>query len=140
MTVTRSDDEEGSRAPSIVEERSANMFEEAGSILGDRLAEGRVDPDRGVRVTVIDLNDDDDDVAALHDAATRLGIGDWLRLDRSNQLAEFLIKARASKREERFATALEMQEALIAARALARRVEPMCLPSCARVLYRFAES
>lgn len=83
--MTRSVDEDGSQAPRIVEEHSVNMFNKAQSILGDRLAERRRDPDRGVRVTVVDLNDAD--VAALRDAATRLGIGDWVRLERADPAA-----------------------------------------------------
>lgn len=72
-------------APPIVEERSVELFEAAESILGDRLAECRRDPDRGARITVVDLNDDD--IAVLENAAVRLGIAEWTRIERADPAA-----------------------------------------------------
>ncbi|MGI8415474.1 MAG: hypothetical protein ACR2P2_04575 [Nakamurella sp.] len=86
MTTTQpSHDDGGTQAQRLVDGRADELFDEAQSILGDRLAEPRRDPDRAVRITVIDLNDDD--IVALHGAATRLGIDDWLRLERADPAA-----------------------------------------------------
>lgn len=76
---------DGGEAPPLVEERASRLFDESRLILGDRWADGRRDPDRGLRVTVIDLTDDD--VVAVRDAATRLGVSDWLRLEPADPAA-----------------------------------------------------
>lgn len=75
-------DDAGRNAPRIVEECSVGLFDEARSILGDRLAECRRDPDRGARITVVDLNVDD--LAALQNTASRLGIAEWTRIERAD--------------------------------------------------------
>lgn len=58
------------------------FFDEAARRLGERLGESRFDPDRGLRVTVLDL--DGDDTAAITDIATSLGIADWVRIERAD--------------------------------------------------------
>lgn len=75
----------GKDALPIVEDRSVDFFHAAGSILGDRLAECRLDPDRGARITVVDFSDDD--VAVLKNAAARLGIAEWTRIERADPAA-----------------------------------------------------
>lgn len=75
----------GEDAPRIVEERSVELFDAAQSILGDRLAECRRDPDRGARITVVDLNDDD--IAVLQNVAVRLRISEWTRIERADPAA-----------------------------------------------------
>lgn len=76
--MSRSADE-APQAPRIVEQHSVELFEAARSILGDRLAECRRDPDRGARITIIDLNDED--IATLQDTAAGLGIAEWTRIE-----------------------------------------------------------
>lgn len=75
----------GKDAPRIVEEHSVELFDAARSILGDRLAECRHDPDRGARITVVDLSDDD--IAVLQSTAARLGISEWTRIERADPAA-----------------------------------------------------
>jgi hypothetical protein len=77
--------EPGPAAPDHVRNHSHELFEEARLILGERFAESRIDPDRGLRVTVIDLGDQD--VVAITSVAQRLGVEDWVRLERADPTA-----------------------------------------------------
>jgi hypothetical protein len=75
----------GPQAPGTVRSHADELFEEARLIVGDRFAESRIDPDRGLRATVIDL--DDQDRAAITSIARRLGIEAWVRLERADPAA-----------------------------------------------------
>jgi hypothetical protein len=75
----------GPRAPDRVRDQQHELFEAARLIVGERYAESRVDPDRGFRVTVIDLSDEDR--AAITAVAQRLGIEDWVRIERADPVA-----------------------------------------------------
>lgn len=63
--------------------RPAHQFiDEAREIVGERFAEARFDPDRAVRITVIELIElIEQDRSALTAAAERLGIADRVRLE-----------------------------------------------------------
>lgn len=81
----RADDGQEPTAPHHVEQHSQELFDEAVRLVGDRFAEARFDPDRGLRVTVIDLTDQD--VAAIDGVAQQLGITDWVRTERADPAA-----------------------------------------------------
>lgn len=72
-------------APENVERRADDFFDQARLLVGDRFAEARFDPDRGLRVTIIDL--DDQDTAAITNAAQQLGILDWVRIEHADPSA-----------------------------------------------------
>lgn len=72
-------------APDDVDRKADEFFEQSRELLADRFAEARHDPDRGLRVTIIDLSDDD--VAAISDLGRRLGIGGWIRIERADPAA-----------------------------------------------------
>lgn len=72
-------------APEDVRQRSHELFDAARAIVTSRFAEARVDPDGSLRVTVIDLTDKD--ARAIADAAQRLGIGGWARVERADSSA-----------------------------------------------------
>jgi hypothetical protein len=66
-------------APENVQEHSGEFFDQARVLVGDRFAEDRFDPDRGLRVTIVDLADQD--VAAITELAERLSIAEWVRIE-----------------------------------------------------------
>ena len=72
-------------APEDVSRHAHEFFDEAELVVGDRFAEARVDPDRGLRVTIIDLTDQD--IASIINAAAQLGILDWVRIERADPAA-----------------------------------------------------
>lgn len=62
--------------------RAHEFFDHVRALLGERCAELRFDDDRGLRVTVIDLNATD--VTAIGETASRIGIGDErVRIERA---------------------------------------------------------
>jgi hypothetical protein len=73
------------RAPDTVRRQRHELIDEAGRIVGDRYAESRTDPDGGLRMTVIDLCESD--ATAITDVARRLGVEDWIRLERADPTA-----------------------------------------------------
>ena len=75
----------GITAPAVVERHAHELFDEARALVGDRFAEARFDPDRGLRVTIIDP--DDHDVSAINAVAERLGIAEWVRIERADPAA-----------------------------------------------------
>jgi hypothetical protein len=75
----------GPQAPDDVRDHKHELFDEARRIVGDRFAESRMDPDRGLRVTVIDLSDQD--TAAISGVAQRLGIEGWVRPEPADPVA-----------------------------------------------------
>jgi hypothetical protein len=77
--------QDGSQAPDIVRDHKQELFDEARLIVGERFAGSRIDPDRGLRVTVIDLGDRD--IAAITRLAQRLGIEAWVRLEPADPAA-----------------------------------------------------
>jgi hypothetical protein len=72
-------------APENVRDHQHELFDEARLIVGGRFAESRIDPDRGLRVTVIDLSAED--TAAIAVVAQRLGIEGWVRIEPADPLA-----------------------------------------------------
>lgn len=76
---------DGTGTPSRVEQHSDEFFEEVRAIVGERFAEARFDPDRALRVMVVNL--DEDDAAAIHTHARRLGIDGWVRAERADPAA-----------------------------------------------------
>ena len=72
-------------APKDVGRHAHKFFDAARLLAGDRFAEARFDPDRGLRVTVIDLNDQD--TASITHAAEQLGILDWIRIEHADPAA-----------------------------------------------------
>lgn len=78
-------DSQGPTAPDDVERHSDDLFDQARALAGDRFAEARFDPDRGLRVTIIDLNDQD--TTAITDLAQRLGIAGWVRIEHADPAA-----------------------------------------------------
>lgn len=72
-------------APENVERHAGDFFDDARLLVGDRFAEARFDPDRGLRVTIIDLNDQD--TTAITNAAHQLGILDWVRIEHADPAA-----------------------------------------------------
>ncbi|HST47617.1 hypothetical protein [Jatrophihabitans sp.] len=74
-------DDQGPTAPDDVEQHADEFFTETRALVGDRFAEARFDPDRGLRVTIIDLTDQD--TTAITDLARRLGIASWVRVERA---------------------------------------------------------
>ena len=78
-------DTTGPTAPDDVERHAHDLFDQARALTGDRFAEARFDPDRGLRVTIIDLNDED--TTAITDAAQRLGIAGWVRIEHADPAA-----------------------------------------------------
>ncbi|MGH8962298.1 MAG: hypothetical protein ACRDWT_14100 [Jatrophihabitantaceae bacterium] len=82
---TQPGERRGPTAPDEVEQRSHELFDEARRIVAERFAEASFDPDRGLRVTVIDLNDQD--MAAITGLAQRLGIAGWVRVERADPAA-----------------------------------------------------
>jgi len=75
----------GAAAPDVVERHAQELFDQARALVGDRFAEARVDPDRGLRVTIIDL--DVHDVSAINAVAERLGVAEWVRIERADPSA-----------------------------------------------------
>ena len=69
-------------APDPVGQQAQEFFAETQALTAERFAEARIDPDRGLRVTIIEL--DDDDIAAITAVARRLGVTDWVRIERAN--------------------------------------------------------
>ena len=65
--------------PEQVAQRSHAFLDAVQAALGDRLAERRIDPDQHLRVTVIDLTDDD--IAAIKAAAEQHGLDGWVRTE-----------------------------------------------------------
>lgn len=78
-------DSEEPRAPKDVGRHAHEFFDAARLLVGDRFAEARFDPDRGLRVTIIDLNDQD--TASIRNAAEQLGIIDWVRIEHADPAA-----------------------------------------------------
>ncbi len=76
------DDPRSPTAPDHVQSHSSEFFDRVRALLGDRFAGSRVDPDRGLRVTVIDLSEQD--VAAITGIAEQLTIADWVRVERAD--------------------------------------------------------
>lgn len=75
-------DDQGPTAPDDVERHAAEFFTETRALVSDRFAEARFDlDDRGLRVTIIDLTDQD--ITAITDLARRLGIASWVRVERA---------------------------------------------------------
>jgi hypothetical protein len=74
----------GRRAPSNVQYNAAAFFDRVRAVIGTRLAESRFDEDGGVRVTVIDLADDDR--LSIIQIARGLGILEWARASGPNRL------------------------------------------------------
>jgi hypothetical protein len=72
-------------APENVERHAHDFFDQARLLVGDRFAEARFDPDRGLRVTIIELNDQD--TTAITNAAQQLGILDWVRIEHADPTA-----------------------------------------------------
>ena len=72
-------------APDHVERHAQDFFDEAERLVGERFAEARFDSDRGLRVTIIDLNDRD--TTAIANAARQLGILDRVRIERADPAA-----------------------------------------------------
>lgn len=68
-----------------VERHAHDFFDQARLLVGDRFAEARFDPDRGLRVTIVDLNDQD--TAGITNAAQQLGILDWVRIEYADPTA-----------------------------------------------------
>lgn len=75
----------GDTAPDVVERQAHELFEQARALTGDRFAEARIDPDRGLRITIIDL--DDHDASAIDSIAERLSIARWVRIERADPAA-----------------------------------------------------
>lgn len=67
-------DGKATTAVDTVERHAIELIRQANVLVGDRFAEARRDPDRGVRVTIIDLTDQD--ATAITEAAQRLTIAD----------------------------------------------------------------
>lgn len=65
-----------------VQQRSFAFFDAVQAALGDRLAERRIDPDQHLRVTVIDLTDED--IVAIGAAAEQHGVTGWVRTERAD--------------------------------------------------------
>lgn len=78
-------DDQGPTAPDGVEWHADELFTQARALVGERFAEARFDPDRGLRVTIIDLSDQD--VTAITEVARRLGIVSWVRVERADPAA-----------------------------------------------------
>ncbi|UIJ35996.1 hypothetical protein [Allobranchiibius sp. GilTou73] len=74
-----------STAPKDVGRHAHEFFDAARLLLADRFAEARFDPDRGLRVTIIELNDQDK--ASITNAAEQLGILDWIRIEHADPAA-----------------------------------------------------
>ncbi|NYJ75874.1 hypothetical protein [Allobranchiibius huperziae] len=72
-------------APEDVDHQAYEFFDEARLLVGDRFAEARFDPDRGLRVTIIDLTDQD--TASISNAAAQLGILHWVRIEHADPAA-----------------------------------------------------
>jgi hypothetical protein len=72
-------------APDNVQRHANELFDQARALVGDRFAEARVNPDRGLRVTIVDLTHQD--VAAIANVAHRLTIGEWVRIERADPTA-----------------------------------------------------
>jgi hypothetical protein len=70
---------QAANAPSNVAAHADEFFARARSLVGDRFGEARFDPDRGLRVTIVDL--DDQDLVAITTIAQRLTIADWVRIE-----------------------------------------------------------
>lgn len=68
--------------PDEVEQRAHEWFDQVDDLVGDRLAERRYDDDRGLRVTIVDLTDDD--VTTITQRAAELGIAAWVRIERAD--------------------------------------------------------
>jgi hypothetical protein len=76
-------DGQGPTAPDRVRRLAQDLVIEAHALVGDRFAEARGDLDSGLlSVTIIDLTDRD--IAAITDVARRLGIADWVRVERTD--------------------------------------------------------
>ena len=60
--------------PGTAHREAYTFFDEVARLLGDRLDESRFDPDRGLGVTIFDL--DGNDTAAINDIPTSLGVAD----------------------------------------------------------------
>lgn len=71
--------QQGEEAPPVIEERSPELFGVAAALLGGRLAHCQYDPDRGLRLTIVDMTEHD--VIAIQEAATRLGVDGWVRVE-----------------------------------------------------------
>lgn len=78
-------DGQGPTAPDDVEWHADELFEQSRELVADRFGEARFDPDRGLRVTIIDLNDQD--IAAITNLGKRLGIASWVRIERADPAA-----------------------------------------------------
>jgi hypothetical protein len=78
-------DGQGTTAPDNVERHAHELFDQARALVGDRFAEARFDPDRGLRITIIDLNDQD--AAAITNVAQRLTVAEWVRIERADPTA-----------------------------------------------------
>jgi hypothetical protein len=72
-------------APDDVERHADELFDQARALVGDRFAAARFDPDRGLRVTVVDLSNQD--VVAITSVAQRLTIAEWVRIERADPTA-----------------------------------------------------
>lgn len=79
---TQPGERSGQSAPETVAEHAGELFDEARVIVGERFAEARFDLDRGLRVTVTDLSEQD--VVAIGALAQRLGIERWVRIERAD--------------------------------------------------------
>jgi hypothetical protein len=78
-------DEGGPGAQQIDAARSHALFDQARAVVGDRFAEARVDPDGGLRVTVVDLSQCD--VAVIGAVAHGLGIAGRVSSERADPAA-----------------------------------------------------